>query len=250
MWNPHCGSIDGVYNRCVLPSQTSLLLPDRRSMFLLPLFLHAASASSCDEALKHNIVCTMDYDNLLSSTTTIGTVTGCQEKCLHTDGCNNFSFLTTSAFKPSPTVCALLRSCEASTPCSSSQNCTKALSGAKPPTFRDACWSGLSGKICKAEILAQHFQIASPDQCQALCQAHSGCRYFTQISGDICFLYNTCKVTEYCSTCTSGPVNPSWEEYNAEVDSQTLLFGGWTNDGSNYFLCTFIATVLFLLADV
>ena len=191
----------------------------------------------------------MDCNNLLSSTTTIGTVKESQEKCLHTSGCKHFTFLTTSASKSTSTVCALLRSCETSIPCSSTQNCTKALSGAKNPSIRDACCSVLSGKICKAEILSQHFQIVSPGQCQALCQAHSGCRYFTQISGDICFLYNSCKVTESCSTCTSGPVNPSWEECNAEVDSQTLL-GGWTNDGSNYFLCTFIATVLFLLADV
>ena len=207
----------------------------RGSMFLL-LLLHAASASSCDEALQHDVVCTMDYNNLLSSSTTILTVTGCQEKCLHTDGCDHFTFFTTAATKPSSTVCALLRSCETSTPCSSFQNCTKALSGAKTPSISDACCSGLSRKMCKGNFLSQHFQIAGPEQCQGLCQEYSdsGCRYFTHISGGICFLYSTCNATESCSTCTSGPVDPTWEECNSEVDPQTLLLGGWTQDGGSY----------------
>ena len=202
-------------------------------MFLLLLLLHAASASSCDEAFQHDVVCTMDYNNLLSSTTTIATVTDCQEKCLSTDGCNHFTFLRTSPTNSSSPVCSLLRSCETKTTCSSSENCVNSISGAKTPSIRDACCSGLSGKICKGKfdrILSQHFQISSPDQCQALCQAHPECRYFTQISGDICFLYNTCNQTESCSSCTSGPANPSWYECNSEADFQTLLLGGWTQD--------------------
>ena len=205
----------------------------RGSMFLLLILLHAASASSCDQALQHDVVCTMDYNNLLSSTTTIPTVTDCQEKCLSTDGCNHFTFLRTSPTNSSSPVCSLLRSCETKTACSSSQNCVNSVSGAKTPSIRDACCSGLTGKICKGKfdrILSQHFQISSPDQCQALCQAHPECRYFTQISGDICFLYNTCNQTESCSSCTSGPANPSWYECNSEVDFQTLLLGGWTQD--------------------
>ena len=172
----------------------------------------------------------MDYNNLLSSTTTIPTVIGCQEKCLQTDGCDHFTYFTTGATQPPSTVCALLRSCERSALCSSFQNCTKALSGARTPPIIDACCSGLPGKFCKGDFLSQHFQIASPLQCQALCQAHPECRYFTQISGDICFLYNSCKVTESCSSCTSGPADPSREECNSDVGSQTLLLGGWTKD--------------------
>ena len=202
------------------------------SVYLILFLLYAASASSCDEALQHNVVCTLDYNNLLSSTTTISTATDCQEKCLHTDGCNHFTFLTSSSppTNSSSAVCSLMRSCERKTTCSSSQNCVKSVSGAKTPSIRDACCSGFSGKICKGQFISQHFQIASPEQCQALCQVDSECRYFTQVSGDICFLYNTCNLTESCSSCTSGPADPSWEECNFEVDFQTLLLGGWTYD--------------------
>ena len=60
-------------------------------------------------------------------------------------------------------------------------------------SYVDACCSVLPGKFWKGEFLSENFQIA---QCQALCQAHTECRYFTQISGDIFFLYNSCNVTE------------------------------------------------------
>ena len=116
--------------------------------------------------LCSTILSNLDYNNLLSSTTTVSTVTSCQERCLHTDGCAHFTFLTTAATEPSSTVCTLLRSCETSTLCSSYQNCTKALSGVRFPSISDACCSGLSGKACKADIISQHFQIQGGQGCR------------------------------------------------------------------------------------
>ena len=105
--------------------------------------------------------------------------------------------------------------------------CYRGVSGPRTPSIKDACCPKLSGTICRTHLLHLHFRTATPKQCHALCQANPACKFFTQISGDVCFLYRSCKTTAPCSSCTSGVANPSWDECNQEADSQqTLLLGG------------------------
>ena len=149
--------------------------------------------------------------------------------------CSHYTFYT-SATQPATTSCALLRYCDynSTTSCSKVPECKTAVSGSRTPAIKEACCAEFAVQACRGEILAQHFQVPSPEKCQLICRDTDLCSFFTLLVGNICFLYSSCDETEPCSSCTTGPASPTWDQCKESISYETLLIGGWTNTDGSY----------------
>ena len=191
--------------------------------------------SPCDEALKYNTLCDVNFKNLISLTPSIKNEVLCQTECEKTPNCSHYTFYT-SATQPATTSCALLRYCDynSTTSCSKVPECKTAVSGSRTPAIKEACCAEFAVQACRGEILAQHFQVPSPEKCQLICRDTDLCSFFTLLVGNICFLYSSCDETEPCSSCTTGPASPTWDQCKESISYETLLIGGWTNTDGSY----------------
>eukprot|EP00092_Neocalanus_flemingeri_P034877 GFUD01037952.1.p1 GENE.GFUD01037952.1~~GFUD01037952.1.p1 ORF type:complete len:514 (+),score=98.80 GFUD01037952.1:159-1700(+) len=224
--------------------------------FLLLIVPSVSAANSC-ESLQYDTLCLMDISNTIALIPDIKNEVDCQAECGHVRDCSHFSFFNASyeavqtskvsvvsdsiidqilPAAPTTTSCALVRSCnsKSSQSCSGLPNCNLAVSGPRSPKITEMCCQEFGKKACKGEIIAQHFKVSGPEECQKICQQTPHCQYYTQYSGDACFLHRSCDKTEPCSICTSGPASPSRDQCQKNSDHVTLLIGGTTSTGGSY----------------
>ena len=151
----------------------------------------------------------------------------CQDQCLFNSECHNFTF---AKFTNGNTDCFLLRECQSETSCVDNQDCSFALTGPKAPSLTAACCDGFENKTCGKESEIDHFYgVNEVAECQGLCQDTQGCHYWS-LHGDVCFLYTDCETSEWCSSCSGGPVFPDIDSCSSEDHLySTLVIGGTTS---------------------